>query len=121
MRRVSSKAILFGLLAAMGVAFVVLWWRTERRRASGAAARPTPKEIAVGAVTDFLDALGIGSFAPTTSFYKFGKMVPDEQIPGTMNVGHTLPTLAEAFIFITVIQVDMTTLSAMVAASVVGA
>jgi uncharacterized membrane protein YfcA len=118
---VSPKAILFGLLALLGAAFVALWWATERRRASRAIGRPTPKEIAVGVVTDFLDALGIGSFATTTSLYKLGGMVPDEEIPGTMNVGHTLPTLAEAFIFISVIDVDMRTLSLMVAASMVGA
>jgi uncharacterized membrane protein YfcA len=130
----SPKALLFGLLAAMGIAFVAYWWAAERRRAR-AATPPAPvtaaqkaaarraylREIGVGALTDFLDALGIGSFAPTTSFYKLGRMVPDELIPGTMNVGHTLPTFAEAFIFISVIQVEMKTLSLMIAASVAGA
>jgi uncharacterized membrane protein YfcA len=47
--------------------------------------------------------------------------VPDEQIPGTLNVGHTIPTLVEAFIYIAVVNVDLTTLVLMISASVAGA
>ncbi len=60
---------------------------------------PTPPQIGVGAVTNFFDALGIGSFATTTAVFRFWKMVPDRIIPGTLNAGHTLPTVAQAFIF----------------------
>ena len=38
--------------------------------------------LGIGFLTDFLDTLGIGSFAPTTSLFKFFKLVPDEKIPG---------------------------------------
>jgi uncharacterized membrane protein YfcA len=38
-----------------------------------------------------------------------------------MNVGHTLPTIAEALIYMALIQVDVTTLVSMIGASVVGA
>ena len=37
-------------------------------------------------------------------------MVPDRIIPGTLNAGHTLPTVVQAFIYITVIPVDVLTL-----------
>ena len=47
--------------------------------------------------------------------------MPDERIPGTLNVGHTLPTIAQAFIFIAIVEVEMTTLVGMIAASVAGA
>jgi uncharacterized membrane protein YfcA len=47
--------------------------------------------------------------------------VPDEQIPGTLNVGHTIPTLIEAFIFIAVVKVDPVTLVGMIAAAALGA
>ena len=83
--------------------------------------RPTPYQIGVGFVTNFLDALGIGSFATTTAAYKARATVADEQIPGTLNVGHAIPTIIEAAIYITVIQVDRPTLWALVGASVVGA
>ena len=37
-------------------------------------------------------------------------------IPGTLNVGHALPTIAQAFIFIAIVAVDPRTLIAMIAA-----
>ena len=48
-------------------------------------------------------------------------MVPDRLIPGTLNVGHTLPTIAQAFIYTSVIPVDVLTLFSMIAAAVLGA
>lgn len=82
---------------------------------------PTPLQIAVGAVTNFLDTLGIGSFATTTALFRFFKMLPDRIIPGTLNTGHTLPTIAQAFLFTAVIPVDVMTLVSMIAAAVLGA
>src|SRR5205814_6988964 len=80
-------------------------------------------QLAIGAITDFLDTLGIGSFATTTSLYKLGRVVDDGEIPGTLNVGHTIPTFAEAFLFIFVadIEVDISTLVLMIGAAVAGA
>ena len=48
-------------------------------------------------------------------------MVPDRFIPGTLNAGHTLPTVAQAFIFTTLIPVDIVTLVSMIVAAVLGA
>jgi uncharacterized membrane protein YfcA len=82
---------------------------------------PTPVELAIGFVTDFFDSLGIGSFAPTTAIYKFGRIVPDECIPGTLNVGHTPAALTESLIFVTAILVDPILLIAMVGSAAIGA
>jgi uncharacterized membrane protein YfcA len=82
---------------------------------------PTPLSIGVGAITNFLDTLGIGSFATTTALFRFFKMVPDRIIPGTLNAGHTLPTVVQAFFYISVIPVDVVTLISMIAAAVAGA
>jgi uncharacterized membrane protein YfcA len=76
---------------------------------------------AIGFVTNFFDTLGIGSFATTTSLFKFLRFVPDEQIPGTLNVGHALPTVAEAAIFIGIIAVNPRTLLSLILAAVAGA
>jgi uncharacterized membrane protein YfcA len=76
---------------------------------------------AIGFVTNFFDTLGIGSFATTTSLFKFLRFVPDERIPGTLNVGHALPTVVEAAIFIGIIAVDPRTLIALILASMAGA
>jgi len=104
------------LLAALAVltgTYVVGWSKSENG--------PTLTEVLIGAVTNFLDALGIGSFATSTAAFRARKLVPDRIIPGTLNVGHTLPTVAQAFIFTAVIPVDVVTLFAMIAAAVAGA
>ena len=48
-------------------------------------------------------------------------MVPDERIPGTLNIGHTLPTIAQAFIFTGLVPVDGRTLIGMIIAAILGA
>jgi len=75
----------------------------------------------LGFVTNFFDTLGIGSFAPTTAAFRARRLVADELIPGTLNVGHTLPTAVQAVIFVTAIRVDVVTLVLLIGASVVGA
>jgi uncharacterized membrane protein YfcA len=119
---ISPKAVLFALLGAVGAAFIAIWAGEARRaHAPGAPMRPTALHLGVGFLTDFLDTLGVGSFALTTSLYKLGRVVDDENIPGTLNVGHAVPTFAEAFIFIAVVNVEMKTLVLMIAAAVAGA
>ncbi|MBV9233045.1 MAG: sulfite exporter TauE/SafE family protein [Candidatus Eremiobacteraeota bacterium] len=77
--------------------------------------------IGIGFITNFFDTLGIGSFATTTSLFKFLRFVPDERIPGTLNVGHALPTIAEAAIFIVIVAVEPPTLVLLILAAVAGA
>jgi uncharacterized membrane protein YfcA len=124
---VTAKTDLFALLTLLGVVFLVRWVALERRargpKEGGAVSgwKPTWVHLTLGFVTNFFDTLGIGSFATTTSLFKLFRVVDDEHIPGTLNAGHTLPTLAEAFIYIAVVDVDMTTLTALIAAAVAGA
>jgi uncharacterized membrane protein YfcA len=80
----------------------------------------SPASVATGFVTNFLDTLGIGSFATSTSVFKLFKMVPDELIPGTLFAGHTLPVIFQAFIYISAIRIDAVTLLLMVAAAAAG-
>lgn len=77
--------------------------------------------IGLGAATNFFDTLGIGSFAPTTAAIKAWSLTSDDQIPGTLNVGHALPSVAQALIFITLVEVDVTLLISCILAAVVGA
>jgi uncharacterized membrane protein YfcA len=102
----------------LGVAFLAVWISAMRKRGF---AFPRPLELAIGFVTNFFDTLGIGSFAPTTSMFKLWKLVPDERIPGTLNVGHTPPTIAEAIIFIAIVSVAPLTLTLLIAAAILGA
>lgn len=77
--------------------------------------------IVIGFVTDFFDTLGIGNFAPTTALFKIFRQVKDRLLPGTLNVSHTIPVVLEAFLFLTVIEVDIVTLLTMILAAVFGA
>jgi len=117
------RTLLFIALAALGLFFLARWIRTasRRRHERGGSLRPTTLETAVGFVTNFFDTLGIGSFAPTTSVFKLRRMVPDERIPGTLNVGHTPPVILQAFIFIAIVTVEPATLIALITAAVLGA
>ena len=118
------RTLIFVTLAALGFTYVTRWIQTIRGSAARAEAGfpwPSGSQSVIGFVTNFFDTLGIGSFAPTTSWYKLQDVVPDERIPGTMHVGHTPPVIVQAFIFVAIIEVDMVTLSSMIGASVVGA
>ncbi|MFC3549995.1 TSUP family transporter [Lysobacter cavernae] len=106
---------LLGFLAA--VFLVVLLVAAYRRREL----RPNPEAVALGAVTNFFDTLGIGSFAPTTAYLKLRRLVPDSFIPATLNTGHALPTVVQALIFINLVRVDPLLLAACIAAAVAGA
>jgi|SRR5579872_647535 len=117
---------LLGAVAAVTVIYAVRWLqleraRLERIRSAPGAAKPRAIDLAIGFVTNFFDALGIGNFAPTTAWFKFLRRMPDEEIPGTLNAGHALPVLVEAFIFISVVGVDLATLVMMILAAVAGA
>ena len=120
------KTALFIGLGIFTLGYLLVWVRqivsVRRLRGTGAPSHtPMPLDIGIGFFANFLDTLGVGSFATTSSLFKLGGLVPDEQIPGTLNVGHTLPTVSEAFIYMALVQVDVTTLVLMIAASTVGA
>ncbi|HXS50492.1 MAG TPA: sulfite exporter TauE/SafE family protein [Sphingomicrobium sp.] len=88
------------ILAALAFSFVLI------RAAIAERAVPTVESMVLGAVVSFFDTLGIGSFAPTTAWLKFRKLVPDRLIPPTMLVGLTWSVFAESIIFLKLITVD---------------
>ncbi|HZV76870.1 MAG TPA: sulfite exporter TauE/SafE family protein [Candidatus Babeliales bacterium] len=113
------------LFAGLGVVAIMVGVALARAMPRHRGAMPDPLTaaigIAIGFVTNFFDTLGIGSFATTTSLFKFMRFVPDERIPGTLNVGHAIPTIVEAAIFIGIIAVEPRTLLSLILAAVVGA
>ena len=104
------RAALFIALAIFTVGYIAIWVRYAMR-APERSGMPSLLEYGIGFVTNFFDALGIGSFATTTALFRWFKVVPDEKIPGTLNAGATIPGILEAFIFIAVVDVDVTTLT----------
>lgn len=83
---------------------------------------PKPEALALGAVVNFLDTLGIGSFAPTTAWFKFRRMVPDRLIPQTMLCGLTPPAMTQSiiFLFLLGVLVDPVLLFSCVIATFIG-
>jgi len=120
-----AKTALLITLAAIGVIFAIFWVIEAGRRKKGepgqAGGWPSWLLHAIGFGANFLDTLGIGSFATTTAAFRLTKTVDDRLIPGTLNVGHALPTVAEALIYIAIINVDLTTLVLLIVASMLGA
>ena len=115
---------LLSTLALTALAYIGRWWALERSRGRSAdprAGTPRCSDALVGFITNFFDTLGIGSFAPTTAYFKLLARMPDEEIPGTLNAGQALPTMTQALIFIATVSVDLTTLVSMIIAAVLGA
>jgi uncharacterized membrane protein YfcA len=114
-----------GLLIALAVVtlvYLVVFARALWLRAKAGEKISTPFPIwVVSFVANFFDTLGIGSYATTTTMFRPWKMVPDETLPGTLNVGYVIPTVVETFIFMTIVHVDATTLISMIAAAMAGA
>ena len=121
-----AKTLLLAGLIIIAVGFLTFWYTTvTRRRAQLGAAAPdvTPTALAtgIGFVANFFDTLGIGSYATSTSMLRLWKVIPDEKIPGTLNVGYVLPTVVQALIYITIVEVEFATLSIIILGAVIGA
>jgi len=126
----SDRGLRIALLVSIGL--LGLWFLgaflTRMRQASPGkplsdwrAWAPSPAESATGFITVFFDTLGIGSFATTTTIFRTWHLVPDELIPGTLNVGHALSGVLSAFIFIGLVPVASGTLVPMIVAAGLGA
>jgi uncharacterized membrane protein YfcA len=112
--------VLLAALAAIGIAFTTVFVSTAIRRGE---TRASAESIALGAVTNFFDTLGIGSFATTTAWIKFRGLAPDSFIPAILNVGHSLPTFAQSAIFLVIlgVHVDPVLLASCIVAATLGA
>lgn len=124
-------ALLIAVLGVFTLVYLVMFVRAIARDARGGQSVGSPLLVwPVSFVANFFDTLGVGSYATTTAMVRFFKLIPDEKIPGSLNVGYVLPTVTEAFLFIygfrgliTVepVQVDPRTLISLIAAAILGA
>jgi uncharacterized membrane protein YfcA len=110
---------LLGLLLACGVMLVIAL-RASARRHGQATSLPRALQSLIGFVVNFFDTLGIGSFATTTAAFRVTRLVPDELIPGTLLVGLALPVIAQALIFLTVVEVNPGQMATLIACCVAG-
>lgn len=112
--------VLLAALTALGIAFTLV---LLRRAAARGELKPNLEAIGLGAITNFFDTLGIGSFAPSTAWIKFRRLVPDSFIPAILNTGHALPTVVQASVFLVIlgVHVDPTLLASCIVSAVLGA
>ncbi len=96
--------MLIALLVALTIAVLVYAFALARV-AVARRVRPNLEALGLGVVVNFFDTLGIGSFAPTTAWFKFRRLVPDRLIPPTMVVGLTPPAMAQSIIFLILLGV----------------
>jgi uncharacterized membrane protein YfcA len=116
----NPKTVLLAALLLISVAFSAFWVAAVRARRSTGPASPGIIRAGIGFIANFFDTLGISSFATTTTMLRTRGLVDDMVIPGTLNVGHFLPTVAQALIYITIVEVEFTTLALLILAAVGG-
>jgi uncharacterized membrane protein YfcA len=116
----NPKTILLAALILITVVFCAFWAAVVRKSRAMGPASPGLWRIAIGFITNFFDTLGISSFATTTTLFRMNRLVDDQVIPGTLNVGHFLPTVAQALIYITIVEVEFATLALLILAAVGG-
>ena len=91
-------------LSAVALAFFAYLLRSAARAGQ---IRPRAEALLLGAVTNFFDTLGIGSFAPSIAWIRFRRLVPDRVIPLTIIGGYTVPAIIQALIFLTLLGVKI--------------
>ena len=92
--------ILFILVAALAISGLSLSAYLITASARSGQLIPKPEGLALGAVTNFFDTLGIGSFAPTIAWLRFRRLVDDRLIPLTILSGYTIPAILQGIIFL---------------------
>jgi uncharacterized membrane protein YfcA len=115
----TARVILYTVLVTVNVAAIVTWIAIAKRRQLPE--RPTWADGVIGAVTNFLDTFGIGSYAQITALFKLRGRPVDELIPGTLNVGSTVPAFLGSLLFFGAIAVEPVLLASMVISSGFGA
>jgi uncharacterized membrane protein YfcA len=115
----AARVGLYIALGVLNVGFVATWIGVRKQHAGEPG--PGVADVLTGFVTDFCDALGIGSYAPTTAIFTLLGRPSSELIPGTLNIGHNAAAVVETSIFMTAVAVDPNLLASMIVSAAVGA
>ncbi|MGU5655841.1 TSUP family transporter [Aeromonas allosaccharophila] len=111
------------IFIAGGLAFVFMLVQACWQKRCNGTLESTPfwPVALIGGVANFLDTLGVGSFAVKTACYKQFKLIDDRVLPGTLNGQCVLPTVTQSLIFIGAVAVEPLTLISMMMAAAAGA
>lgn len=75
---------------------------------------------AAGFIGNFLDALGIGSFAVITPILRMSKNIDDRVLPGTLNAGCAVAVAIQGTVWMSDIGIETPTLVATLVCSIIG-
>lgn len=108
---------------AGGLVFIFMLVQACWRKKQSGSFEATPfwPVALIGGVANFLDTLGVGSFAVKTACYKQFKLIDDRVLPGTLNGQCVLPTVTQSLVFVGAVAVDPLTLISMMMAAAAGA
>ncbi|HEH9428610.1 TPA: sulfite exporter TauE/SafE family protein [Aeromonas sobria] len=111
------------IFIAGGLAFVFMLVQACWQKKCNGTLESTPfwPVALIGGVANFLDTLGVGSFAVKTACYKQFKLIDDRVLPGTLNGQCVLPTVTQSLIFVGAVAVEPLTLITMMIAAAAGA
>lgn len=114
--------VILAALTTVTAGFTGVYVNDFRKNKEGRNNKLFKSGLLIGLITDFFDAIGVGSFATTTAILKLNKNIhiPDKILPGTLNVAHALPMIVQAFMSLNAIDIDIITLIGMIVAAVVG-
>ncbi|WP_279503370.1 sulfite exporter TauE/SafE family protein [Aeromonas veronii] len=93
----------------------------QKKQSGSFEATPFWPVALIGGVANFLDTLGVGSFAVKTACYKQFKLIDDRVLPGTLNGQCVLPTVTQSLIFVGAVAVEPLTQISMMMAAAAGA
>ncbi|MBM3177080.1 MAG: sulfite exporter TauE/SafE family protein [Bacteroidetes bacterium] len=112
--------VLIAAFAVLGVILAVALIRDYQKHKNQLEPNSWTKTGLIGFISNFLDTLGIGSFATETAMFKFFRQSEDRVIPGTLNVANAIPTIAQAIIYTQIVEVEPLTLVLMLLSAVAG-
>lgn len=116
----STATILLIIMWAFAIVFLAILVKDIRKHKNELDKTKVGYNSIVSSIANFFDTLGIGSYAIATSAWKFNKSMPDDLIPGSLNVAFGIPICVEATIFMAAIEVEPLTLILMIGAAIVG-
>lgn len=101
---VDINALLLAFIVLFSLLFLFKFYQSLKHNPRSVT--PTLHSLSIGCVSNFFDTLGIGSFPTSTSYLRLRRLIDDQLIPSTLNIGHAPAAITEALIFITLVPVS---------------
>ena len=102
------------------VCVIAMFYKLKQQPATKLTTLDYVKLIASGIIAFVADTLGVGSFAVNVALAKLLGTFPDDELPAVNNGAQVIPGVIESIFFMTLFDVDMTTLLTLVIGTCIG-